>query len=92
MGEVPRHTPELKLNPKQLNELFVQMAGDTKFHALFDNLYSYREAAIADLCNDAVVGDTNKILATIGEIRTYTSILSIAGEIRGRAPAQESTD
>jgi hypothetical protein len=33
-----------------------------------------------------VVSDVNKVFATIGEIRCYTSILSLAGEPRGRAP------
>ena len=90
MAEIPRHTSALRLNPKQLEEIFSQMGGDVKFHALFDSLYSSREAAIADLCNDAVVGDMNKILATIGEIRTYTSLLAMAGDARGRAPKADT--
>jgi hypothetical protein len=90
MAEIPRNMAPLRLNPQQLNDIFAQMGGDIKFHALYDSLYTSREAAITDLCNDAVVGDTNKICTTIGEIRAYTSILSMAGDARGRAPKSDT--
>lgn len=89
MAKIKRHSP-LRLNTAQLADIFKQMGGDIKFHALFDNLYSSREAAIFDLCNDAVVEDTNKILTTIGEIRCYTKLLDLAGEARGRAPSSDT--
>lgn len=90
MAKIPRNVYPLRLNPTQLNDIFKQMGGDVKFHALFDSLYGSREAAINDLCNDAVVGDMNKICTTIGEIRCYTSILSMAGDARGRAPQPDA--
>jgi hypothetical protein len=79
MSNIPLRAPQLHLNPRALQELMAQMRGDTKFQILFGQFHEYRESAIADLCNDAVVGDTNKVFAAIGEIRAYTTILSLAG-------------
>lgn len=79
MAKLKRQGMPLHLNPKQIEALMAQMAGDQKFQVLFDYMFNAREAAIRDLGNDAVVSDHGKICTTIGEIRCYTEILSLAG-------------
>lgn len=92
MDEVTRKVGGLRLNAQQMQILLSQVAGDSKFQAIFDQIHSYRESAIADLGNDAVVENVNKILTTIGEIRAYTALLSLAGEATHRVPAPEPSD
>lgn len=88
-GKIKRPEQRLHLDAKQVALILGQVAGDTKFQVFFDQLYDYRENAIADLCNDAVVADVNKVFAAIGEIRAYSSILSLAGAPRARAPESQ---
>jgi hypothetical protein len=79
MTKLKRQPSALHLNSDQVKALMAQMAGDSKFQMLFDRIFDAREAAIFDLCNDAVVSDLGKICTTIGEIRSYTELLSLAG-------------
>jgi hypothetical protein len=89
MADIPSQQHRLHMDSKQIALLMGQMAGDSKFQVFFDQIHSYRESAIADLCNDAVVSDVNKVFAAIGEIRAYTAFLSIAGSQAPRAGASE---
>lgn len=62
----------------QMEQLMIQLAGDTRFQLFIETVRGQREAAIEDLCNDAVVESHAKLAAAVGEIRTYSGILSLA--------------
>lgn len=64
--------------PMQLEEMMIQLCGDTRFILFIEQIRAQREAAINDLCNDSVVENHAKLAAGVGEVRTYTGILSLA--------------
>jgi len=58
------------------------LSSDSRFLVFIEEIANMRENAILDLCNDAVVENSNKMLATIGEIRSFSTILSLASNYR----------
>ncbi len=64
--------------PLQLEEMMIRLCGDTRFQLFIEQLREMREAAILDLCNDQVVESHAKMAAAVGEVRTYTGIISLA--------------
>jgi hypothetical protein len=65
-----------------LIESIAPLITDRRFVQFLGDLQQMRENAIMDLCNDAVLDNPNKIAATIGEIRCFSSILSLAGHLK----------
>lgn len=61
----------------QMEAMIIQLCGDTRFQLFIEEVRGQREAAINDLCMDAVVESHAKLAASVGEIRTYTGILSL---------------
>lgn len=74
---MPQKIPLPRVTPLQLEEMIIQLCGDTRFRVFVEELRGMREAAINDLCNDAVIENHAKTAAAVGEIRTYTGILSL---------------
>lgn len=58
-------------------KLMTPLHGLPEFEDYMKEVASEREAVIADLCSDSVVGNERLTLATIGELRTYTNVLSL---------------
>lgn len=79
----------LHLHPSMFQAAIEQLAGDDRFRAYNEQIRQMREAAIMDLCNDAVVDSPTKMAAAIGEIRTYSSILSLTEEAIRKTTASE---
>ena len=61
-----------KLAPAMLSLL-----ANPAFEELIAEIREMKDAAVRDSVNDAVVGDTGKMLAAAGEIRAYLSILDL---------------
>jgi hypothetical protein len=61
-----------KLAPAMLSLL-----ANPAFDELINEIDQMKDAAVRDLVNDAVVGDNNKVMAAIGEVRSYLSILDL---------------
>lgn len=76
-------------NPRQLEEMMITLAGDSRFQLFVNEVRGMRESAIQDLCNDTVVADHARLAAAVGEIRTYSAILSIADSHIGRLSIQQ---
>ena len=81
-----RRPSVLHLDSKSLARAMETIRGDTRFQGLMDQFWEAREAAITDLCNDAVVSDPNKVFAAIGEIRAYNAILALNGGALNQPP------
>lgn len=62
---------------RQMEQMVAELCGDTRFQMFMEQIRDQREAAIQDLCNDAVVENHAKMAAAVGEVRCYTGILSL---------------
>lgn len=69
-----------------IDQALHQLAAHEPFRIYMELVKSDREAVIADLCSDAVVGDTHKTAAAIGELRTYQQIIDRYHEVRDKLP------
>lgn len=88
---VPRTLPIRLPRPpaEMVVKLIQELAGHTSFQFYVEQIRTMREAAIQDLCNDEVVGNELKTAAAIGEIRTFTAILSLTdAEIEKARPVR----
>lgn len=64
--------------PVQMEQMMNALAGDTRFQLFIEQVRLQREAAISDICLDAVVENHAKLAAAVGEIRTYSGIIALA--------------
>ncbi len=61
----------------RLRKMMMGLSGLPEFDDFMKEIHAEREAVIADLTADAVAGNDRLTLAAIGELRTYTAILSL---------------
>lgn len=73
----PEKIPLPRLTPLEMERAMIELCGDTRFQVFIEQVRGQREAAIQDLCIDAVVENHAKLAAAVGEVRTYTGILSL---------------
>lgn len=59
----------------KLVESMALLCQDPKFKDFMEEVGEMKDQCVRDLCNDAVLGNQNSLLATIGEIRAHLSIL-----------------
>ena len=62
---------------ERLRKMMLPLSGLPEFDEFMKEIHAEREAVIADLTSDAVAGNDRLTLATLGELRTYTAILSL---------------
>lgn len=55
----------------------LSLLSNPAFESLIEEIREMKDQAVRDSINDAVVGDSNKVLAAAGEIRAYLSILDL---------------
>lgn len=62
---------------ERLRKMMQPLEGLPEFVEFMKEIHAEREAVIADLTRDAVVSSERLTLAAIGELRTYTALLSL---------------
>jgi len=80
-------TPEIRA--KLLTDSMVALVQDTRFEVFMDQVEEMKDNAQRDSISEAVVGDSNKMLAAAGEIRTYIAILDLYHHFLTEPPATE---
>jgi hypothetical protein len=61
---------------KRIRSAMADLAAHPNFASFIDMVRDFREVAIEDACTDKVVKNQNRILAALGEVRAYKSIIS----------------
>lgn len=66
-----------KAYEERIREKMLALVGMPAFAAFMEVLRESRENAIVDSCADSVIANARNHLAAVGEIRCFTSIISI---------------